>query len=160
MGNPCLPTTTAILFAAMQAPISPPPSGALRLDPHCEPWTMPKFDRAPSYVRLLNMLNAIRNMSPFSALSGEEERLLDELVVRWHSVGAITISDVMESGIAPSQTTTYRRLIALRDKGLINLRVDEGDKRVKYVEPSSAAEEYMARLGNSLNRLMQGEQTG
>lgn len=121
---------------------------------------MLKFDHAPSYVRLLNMLNAIRHMSPFSALTGEEERLLDELVVRWHSVGAITISDVMESGIAPSQTTTYRRLIALRDKGLINLRVDEADKRVKYVEPAPAAEEYMARIGNSLNRLMQGEQTG
>lgn len=114
---------------------------------------------APSYVRLLNMLNGIRAMCPFSALSGDEERVLDELVVRWHAVGAITMTDVMQSGITSSTTTTYRRLIALRDKGLVHLRADETDKRVKYVEPAPAALEYMARLGHSLNRLIKGEPT-
>lgn len=121
---------------------------------------MSKLQCPPSYVRLLNMLNAIRQMSPFNALNGEEERLLADLVVRWHSVGTFTISDVMESGIASSATTSYRRLIALRDKGLVNLRVDENDRRIKYVEPSSAAEEYMARLNNGLTKLRQGERLG
>ena len=111
---------------------------------------MSKLKRAPSYVRFLNMLNAIRGMSPFSLLSGDEERVLDELVVRWHAVGAITMNDLMESGITPSPTTSYRRLIALRDKGLVALRVDDRDKRVKYVEPTSAAKDYMARIGGSL----------
>ena len=31
----------------------------------------------PSFVRLLNMLNAIRQMSPFDNLNGEEVLLLD-----------------------------------------------------------------------------------
>lgn len=121
---------------------------------------MSKANPAPSYVRLLNMLNAIRGMNPFNELSGDEERVLGELVVRWHAVGAITMTDVMESGITPSPTTSYRRLIALRDKGFVNLRVDQDDKRVKYVEAAPAAEVYMARLGSSLARLIKGEQIG
>ena len=50
--------------------------------------------------------------------------------------------------ISPNETNP--RLIALRDKGLVALRVDDRDKRVKYVEPTSAAKDYMARIGGSL----------
>jgi len=120
----------------------------------------PKTPRSQAYVRLLNMMQAIRNLSPFSQLTADEERMLGELVVLWHTMPQITVSDVMTRDLSPSASTTYRRLIALRDKGLITLRVDDADKRVKFVEPALLAEEYMERMSKSLGRLIDGERTG
>lgn len=118
---------------------------------------IPKADLAPTYVRLLNMMNAIRDMSPFSALTADEERLLTDLVVRWHEQAVITVSDVMASDVTPSASTTYRRLIALRDKGLIYLRVDGNDKRVKFVEPAPLANDYIKKISQSLGALIKSD---
>jgi DNA-binding MarR family transcriptional regulator len=49
-------------------------------------------------------------------------------------------------------------VIALRDKGMVHLRVDDGDKRVKFVEPAPAAREYIERLNGSVGRLLDDEQ--
>jgi DNA-binding MarR family transcriptional regulator len=116
-------------------------------------------DRAPTYVRLMNMLNAIRGLSPFSELSADEERLLGDLIVRWHLTPTITVSDLMESGVTPSSSTTYRRLIALRDKGLISMRVDQQDRRIKFVEPTAAARDYMQRINRSIRAMLDDERT-
>ncbi len=114
-------------------------------------------DKTPIYVRLFNMLSAIRDLSPFNVLTADEELLLGDLVVRWHEAPSITISDLMQDGRYSSQSTAYRRLIALRDKGLITLRVDDQDKRVKFVEPTSFAQDYMERIGQSLTMLMRAD---
>ena len=103
------------------------------------------------------MLNAVRSMSPFSELTADEERLLGDLVVCWHTSNAITVSDLMSSNISTSPSTTYRRLIALREKGLIYLRVDDNDKRVRFVEPAPPAHDYIERFGKNITELIAGE---
>lgn len=115
--------------------------------------------RAPTYVRLMNMLNAIRGLSPFSELTADEERLLGDLIVRWHLTPSITVSDLMDSGVTPSGSTTYRRLVALRDKGLVDMRVDEQDRRVKFVEPTAASRDYMQRINLSMRAFLDDERT-
>jgi DNA-binding MarR family transcriptional regulator len=59
--------------------------------------------------------------------------------------------------MSSSPSTTYRRLISLRDKGMITMRTDETDKRVKFVEPDSLARVYMERVRQSLNSLIESE---
>ena len=115
---------------------------------------------APSYVRLINMLRAVREMSPFCELTADEGRLLDELLVRWHSASEIKVSDLMRASENVSQTTTYRRLISLRGKGLIELRVDESDKRVKFVMPTSAASEYQKLMSQNIDLLIVDRKRG
>ena len=116
-----------------------------------------KADPAPTYVRLFNMLRAIREMSPFCELTADEERLLDELLVRWHGSKRITVSDIMRDIAHVPQTTTYRRLIALRDKGLVDLQVDEDDRRVKFVLPTSVAERYKTLVSDTLKSIAADE---
>lgn len=113
----------------------------------------------PSFVRLLNMLNAIRQMAPFDSLSGEEVLLLDALIVKWHDRDNIMISEVMIDAQFGSQPTAYRRIIALRNKGLVCLRTDSKDKRVKFVEPTQLARDYMANISESLASLAQSPRT-
>jgi len=113
----------------------------------------------PSFVRLLNMLNAIRQMSPFDTLNGEEGLLLDALIVQWHERDNIMVSEVMGDPRFGSQPTDYRRIIALRNKGLVCLRTDSKDKRVKFVEPTQLARDYMASIGEGIAALGQSPRT-
>jgi len=113
-------------------------------------------DEGPLLVRLLHFLSAIRELAPFSTMSADEEQLLSELIMRWHRADAIRISDMMADDSRASGSTVYRRLIALRDKGLILLRTDETDKRVKFVEPTDKADAYMQHLSLNLDRLIKG----
>lgn len=113
----------------------------------------------PSFVRLLNMLNAIRQVSPCNTLNGEEGLLLDALIVEWHERDNIMVSEVMVDARFGSQPTAYRRIIALRDKGLVCLRTDSKDKRVKFVEPTQLAQDYMASISEGMSALGQSPRT-
>ena len=113
----------------------------------------------PTFVRLLNMLNAIRQMSPFETLTGEEGLLLDALIVQWHDRDDIMVSEVMSDARFGSQPTAYRRIIALRDKGLVHLRTDSKDRRVKFVEPTQLARDYMASISEGIAALGQSPRT-
>lgn len=112
---------------------------------------------APIFVRLLNLLNAIRGMSPFSDLSADEEQLLGQLVLRWQRDEPFTVGDLMHGSDRTSPSTMYRRLIALRDKGLANLRVDDGDRRVKFIEPTALAHEYVRNFSAHLEEMLARE---
>ena len=74
----------------------------------------------PPHIRLLNLLGAIRGLSPFDVMTAEEDELLRDLIVRWHDAENIPVSEIMKTLANVSETTAYRRLISLRDKGLIH----------------------------------------
>jgi len=111
------------------------------------------------FVRLLNLLDAIRGMSPFSDLSADEEQLLGQLVLRWQREEQFTVGDVMQSSDRASPSTIYRRLIALRDKGLADLCIDESDRRVKFIQPTPLAHEYVRNFSVHLDALIARERT-
>lgn len=107
----------------------------------------------PPHIRLLNLLSAIRDLSPFDVMTAEEDELLRNLIIRWHESEDIAVSEIMRNLAGVSETTAYRRLIALRDKGLVHLRVDPSDKRVKFVEPTRSALDYAQRIQSALEQL-------
>lgn len=105
------------------------------------------------------MLNAIRQISPFDVLNADEGLLLDALIVQWHERENIMVSELMSDARFGSQPTVYRRVIALRDKGLVCLRTDSKDKRVKFVEPTQLARDYMANISECITKLGQAPRT-
>jgi DNA-binding MarR family transcriptional regulator len=113
----------------------------------------------PPHVRLLNLLSAIRGLSPFETMTAEEDELLRALIVRWHDFQDISVSDITKSMTGMSSTTAYRRLCGLRQKGLIKLRSDATDKRVKFVDPTEMAREYSKQVDLVLEQLGAGTRT-
>lgn len=99
------------------------------------------------------MLNAIRQMSPFDTLNADEGLLLDALIVEWHERDNIMMSEMMSDKRFGTQPTIYRRIIALRNKGLVCLRADTMDKRVKFVEPTDLARRYMETISEGVAAL-------
>lgn len=105
----------------------------------------------PSYVRFFRLLKAIREAVPFREMSADEERMLCDLILRWHEIDLLTVKKVISSSYSTSSSSAYRRLRSLQEKGLVDLRVDQEDKRIKYVEPTAKARQYVRQLESSLN---------
>jgi len=105
-------------------------------------------DRSPlSVLRLLNFMVSLRRLPPLSELSGDEERMLFELRALWERQGALSVADVYDLGGKQSASTSYRQLVALKDKGLVEIAVVEGDKRRRDVTFTKAAEALFSALG-------------
>ncbi len=113
--------------------------------------------KSPSYVRLLNLMIALRELSPFAELTADEEQLLDKLIVKWDQSGDIRVSDMMNGSSRASGSAIYRRLVGLRDKGMIVLRTDADDKRVRLIEPTAMADDYVKHLGRGIEKLIRSE---
>lgn len=96
--------------------------------------------------RLLNFLVGIRRLPPLSELSGDEERMLFELRALWQQRGALTVADAYDLAQGSSSITSYRRLVALKDKGLLDIAVMEDDRRKRTVKFTSVAEDLFSRL--------------
>lgn len=111
---------------------------------------MKSDDRSATYFKFLNLLNAVRDLSSFSSLDALEERLLNTLAAAWHTNRRITVVEAMNILPGTSTATVYRRLTALRKKGLLEIQLDDNDLRVKYVLPTKAATDYFSQLANCL----------
>lgn len=96
--------------------------------------------------RLLNFLVSIRRLPPLSELSGDEERMLFELRALWQKRGTLTVADAYDLAKGTSSITSYRRLVALKDKGLVDIAVMEDDRRKRTVKFTDVAEELFSRL--------------
>jgi len=101
-----------------------------------------------TYLKFVNLVSAIRGLP---ALDAVEERVLTGLAVAWSRGERVPVLQAMELAPDSSPATVHRRLKSLRQKGLIELCEDERDTRIKYVRPTSVAEDYFARLGKCLN---------
>lgn len=112
------------------------------------------MSNTPSLVHLLNLMSAIRDLSPFVEMNADEEMLLDDLIIRWHNNVTLTVSDVINDTRYPSPTTAYRRLMALKNKGIIALDVALDDKRIKHVRPTKAALLYIEKLEQGVERMI------
>lgn len=106
--------------------------------------------KLPDHIRFLNMLAAVRTLSPFRAMTADEERLLEALLVKWHDQDRLIVSDVMRYPSFGSASSVYRRLVGLHKKGLVRLVSDAADKRIKCVEPTAQAFAFAERLRHCL----------
>lgn len=104
------------------------------------------------YARFLNLVRAVRDLPDFPDLDPVEERLFNRLAGVWHQNQRITVLQVMGLSDEVSSTTVHRRLKSLRIKGMVELVADEADNRVKYVQPTTLAGQYLAQLGHCVER--------
>ena len=105
-----------------------------------------------TYLRFLNLVQAIREIPTFPAMGPVEERLLTMLAGVWHLEKKISVLEAMSLTNEISATTAHRRLKTLRKKGMIDLDTDQSDSRVKYVVPTALAKQYFTTLGQALDK--------
>lgn len=114
-------------------------------------------NNATIYLRMLNLLSAIRELDPFSQLSADEEQFLWELMQQWHHKERVLVGDVINRSDRVPSSTAHRRLVALKGKGFLELRQCDDDKRVRYVQPTPLALSYIKHLNQGIGKLMRSD---
>ncbi len=103
-----------------------------------------------TYLKFLDMVQALREGPHFPSLDPLEERLLNQLATQWGSEARVTVLEAMAMSPDASARTVHRRIKSLQGKGVIELQPDPEDSRVKYVVPTRQAARYFERLGQIL----------
>jgi DNA-binding MarR family transcriptional regulator len=109
-----------------------------------------KSDALITYINFLQQVKEVQASNEFMKLSLIEERLLNLLATSWAVDQKITVLKALQINTEVSQSTSHRLLKGLRVKKFITLVMDEDDNRIKYVEPSDKANDYLKALGTCL----------
>lgn len=102
------------------------------------------------YQKFLNLANAVEELAEFPALDPVEQKLLSCLSKYWSGKQKITVVEAMHMTTEISTSTVFRYLKKLRQKGYIELVVDEFDNRVKYVSATSQTDSYFSKMGKMM----------
>ncbi len=99
------------------------------------------------YQRFLNLVIAVEELSEFPSLDPVEQKLISHLSKYWSLKQKITVVEAMHMTKDISTSTIFRYLKKLRQKGYIELVVDEFDNRVKYVSATKLTDSYFNKMG-------------
>jgi hypothetical protein len=109
-------------------------------------------DASATYIKFLNLVQAVRSQPSFPSMDLVEERLLNMFAAIWHAGKSCTVLEAMEMMPEMSASTVHRRLSTMRKKGLIALDVDAADNRIKYIVATDVANNYFAQLGKCMDK--------
>lgn len=117
---------------------------------------MTKRSSPNAYIRFVNLMRAIAVLPAGITLDAQEERLLQELAVRWDLGECVPVHEAIALLPDGSASTARRRIKTLVAKGLIALQDDARDGRVRCVVATRAGSDYIARLGKLMQQASRG----
>ncbi|QWE12646.1 hypothetical protein [Polynucleobacter sp. AP-Titi-500A-B4] len=104
-----------------------------------------------SYLRFLNLIDALDRMNPGKKLDAIEESLLDKIVTAAHSSQSILVGDLISMAELGSQATLHGRLKNLSAMGYIKMAANE-DGRKKEVLPTKLALKRYEEISKCLEK--------
>lgn len=107
--------------------------------------------KSPSYLRFLNLIDALDRMNPGKKLDYIEENLLDKVVKSAHYKESILVGDLIALSDLGSQATLHGRLKNLSAMGYIKM-VSNADGRKKEVLPTKLALKRYEEISKCLEK--------
>jgi DNA-binding IclR family transcriptional regulator len=108
-----------------------------------------------AYFRFLNLAEAVHAMPAAPKLDAAEERLLEALTAAWSNGHALTVTETMALSSAGAPATVHRKLMSLKQQGLVSVDERSGDLRIKTVTPTGKALDYFEQLAVCLEQARQ-----
>jgi DNA topoisomerase IA len=107
--------------------------------------------KSPSYIRFLNLLDALDRINPGKKLDCIEESLLDKVVQCAHLKESVLVGDLISLAELGSQATLHGRLMNLNSMGYIKM-VSNADGRKKEVLPTKLAFKRYEEISKCLEK--------
>lgn len=82
------------------------------------------------------------------------EKLLGIIAIESETGKPYTVSEIMRLKNLGSPGTIHRRLETLRRAGLVHQVFKNGDRRTKYVVPTTIANKYFKNMGNVMEQVV------
>ena len=107
--------------------------------------------KSPSYIRFLNLINALDHINPDKKLDSIEESLLDKIVNCAHLKESVLVGDLISLAELGSQATLHGRLKNLSAMGFIKM-ASNADGRKKEVLPTKLAIKRYEEISKCLEK--------
>jgi len=107
--------------------------------------------KSPSYIRFLNLLDALDRMNPGKKPDSIEESLLDKIVQCANLKESVLVGDLISLAELGSQATLHGRLKNLSAMGYIKM-VSNTDGRKKEVLPTKLAIKRYEEISKCLEK--------
>jgi len=107
--------------------------------------------KSPSYIRFLNLLDALVRINPGKKLDSIEESLLDKIVNCAHLKESVLVGDLISLAELGSQATLHGRLKNLSAMGYIKM-ASNTDGRKKEVLPTKLAIKRYEEISKCLEK--------
>ena len=107
--------------------------------------------KSACYIRFLNFIDALDRINPGKKLDSTEEKLLDKIILSFHTKQAILVGDLISISELGSQATLHGRLKNLSAMGYIKMAANE-DGRKKEVVPTKAAIKRYEEISKCLEK--------
>lgn len=102
------------------------------------------------YMRFLRLVKALEGSGEAPPLDANESALLNALAERWHAGHPMTIMQAMALSDLGSPATLHRRIMRLRQLGMIDAVEDKSDTRIRHLVLTPSAVEYFEKLSKTL----------
>lgn len=109
------------------------------------------ISKSPSYLRFLNLIDALDRMNPGKKLDCIEEALLDKIVACAHSNQSVLVGNLIALSELGSQATLHGRLKNLGAMGYIKM-ASNSDGRKKQVVPTKLAFKRYEEISKCLEK--------
>ena len=107
--------------------------------------------KSPSYIRFLNLLDALDRINPSKKLDSIEESLLDKIVNCSYLKESVLVGDLISLAELGSQATLHGRLKNLSAEGYIKM-ASSTDGRKKEVLPTKLAIKRYEEISRCLEK--------
>lgn len=107
--------------------------------------------KSPSYIRFLNLIEALDHINPGKKLDYIEESLLDKIVTCSHLKGSVLVGDLISLAELGSQATLHGRVKNLSAMGYIKM-ASNTDGRKKEVLPTKLAIKRYEEISKCLEK--------
>jgi hypothetical protein len=107
--------------------------------------------KSPSYIRFLNLIDALDRINPGKKLDCIEESLLDKIVNSAHLKESVLVGDLISLSEFGSQATLHGRLKNLSAMGYIKM-ASNTDGRKKEVLPTKLAIKRYEEISKCLEK--------
>ncbi|MEY3954113.1 MAG: hypothetical protein RLZZ397_993 [Pseudomonadota bacterium] len=102
------------------------------------------------YMRFLRLVKALEGSGEAPQLDANESALLNALAERWHAGHPMTIMQAMALSDLGSPATLHRRIMRLRQLGMIDAVEDKSDTRIRHLVLTASAVDYFEKLSKTL----------
>lgn len=103
-----------------------------------------------SYIRFINLLDALDRMNPSRSLDKIEISLLEHILSIKSQNGVVLVGDLLQLKRLGSQATLHGRVKNLSALGYIKLVIDTKDGRKKSVVPTKLSLNYIQFMSECL----------
>jgi hypothetical protein len=99
-----------------------------------------------AYLRFLHLVSAVKMLPDMDSFDANTEALFEEIMLAWSSGTPLSVRQAICIDRLGSPATLHKRVGTLRKMELIEAAVLEGDRRTKFLVPTSKGHKYIAKL--------------